>query len=248
MPLASNEPKGRHWENVALPIIGTLTPGTYNNPQITVDEYGRILLASSGAGGSGFGAQDSGTPVIGGPFNTLNFAGSNTNAVLGAPGTLDITVTSAGSVIALDEGVPIVGGPFSSINLVGPDIVGTDAGGGQLDLTVFTGGGARHQFVKEFGGIAATQDIGFPINPLGVVREVTVSIIVPYTAGVTVEVTDGAGNVLLASSSINAQLLGSYTLVTPENTTAIVDPQIRFVVSGAPTAGNAVVEVIYQTA
>lgn len=248
MPLESTEPKGRHWENIALPVIGTLTPGVYTNPQITVDEFGRIVVASSGAGGTGIGAQDSSTPVAGGPFNVLNFAGTNTNAVAGAPGVLDITVTSAGSITALDEGVAVPGGPFTSINLIGPDVVATDAGSGQLDVTVFTGGGARVQFVKAGIGIGASQNIGVPITPTGIIREVAVSILVPYTAGGTLEVRDGAGNVLMAAGLINAQVVGTYIFQTPQNLTAIADPQIVAIVSGAPAAGNAVVDVLYETA
>lgn len=241
MPLASNNPKGRHWENVALPIITTVSPGSYNNPLITVDEFGRVIQISSSSG-TGIAAQASGSTVPGGPFNILNFL--NGTATAGATGVLDITTT--GSVSALEEGVAIAGGPFDSINFIGPDITATDAGGGQLDINVLAGGGSRVQFVRQAIGTSATQNVGLSIDPTSIVREISVSILSPYDSGTTIEIQDGLGNIIMASSFINAEVLGSYILPTPQNFTAISNPQVVAIVGGSPTAGSALVDIIYQ--
>lgn len=246
MPLQSSEPKGLHWERVSLPIISTLTPGTYTVPQITVDEYGRITNAFSGAGAAAIGGQDGGVPVTGGPFNTINFIGSNVTATDGGSGTLDVSVSNAGSIVGLDEGVVIPGGPFTSVNFLGVTVAATDGGGGQLDVTVFPNNPDNVQWVKASAGTVAFQNIGAPIDPTGIVRTVTVTVTGAYDPGTTLEVRDGLGNILMPSALINPLLAGIYSLEIPENLVAIIDPQVQLVVGNAPVTGACVVEVIYQ--
>ncbi len=95
MPLISNTPKGRFWESHSLPVITTLTPGTYTNAQFTVDEYGRITTVSAGSGNT-LDVQDEGAPVFPGSFSTFNFIGPGVAATNGGGGVLDIQIDPGG--------------------------------------------------------------------------------------------------------------------------------------------------------
>lgn len=248
MPLESNEPKGRHWERNALPVVTTLTPGIYNNPQIIVDEYGRIVQALSGGGGAEIGVQNGGVPVAGGPFAVLNFTGGNITAVNAGSGIASISVSSSSTIGILDDGSVVAGGPFSSINFTGSGVMVADAGSGQVEVSIETGTATELvKYVKDLGGVATSQNIGSPIPADSIIRSVSVTVTTAYDAGATLEVQDGNNNVLMASTRINPQLIGTYVFETPGNTDAIDNPQILLIVDGTPPAvGNCVVDVIYE--
>lgn len=237
-------PKKLFWEDVVLTDFG-ITPGTYTNPQITVDEFGRITSVSSTVVGSGIGVEDSGTAIGGGPFTVLNFAGSNVSITNGGSGQADIVVSSTGSISALENGTTVPNGPFTAVNFVGATVSATDGGAGQLDVNVSSATQSMG-FVKAQALTSTPALIANTVPTTAFIREVTVSITTPYDLGTTMFVRDGLANVLLPTPSINPQVVGSYSVVTPENATATGDPEIYLEIAGAPAAGNCIVEVIYQ--
>lgn len=248
MALQSITTKGRHWENVALPVIGSLTPGSYSNATITIDEYGRILAASSAAAAGAIGAQDEGAPVVGGPFGTFNFIGPGVTAIDGGGGVLDVTISS--DLYVLENGVLVLGGPFSIINFIGGGVTAVDAGGGQIDVTITTDAYIPNTVRYVYGGIGevvGNQDIGGPIDPGAVVRSVSLTIVEAFSVGVLIQVEDGIGNVLMSTAQNNPQVLGSYVIEYPANPDSLASPQISAVVTnpGAEPSGNAIVEVMY---
>lgn len=248
MALQSITTKGRHWENVALPVIGSLTPGSYSNATITIDEYGRILTASSAAATGAIDAQDEGVTVVGGPFDTFNFIGPGVTAIDGGGGTLDVSISS--DLYVLENGVLVLGGPFSIINFIGGGVTAVDAGGGQIDVTITTDAYIPNTVRFVFGEVSAVegnQDIGGPLDPGAIVRSVSLNIVNAFNPGALIQVEDGLGNVLMSTTQNNPQVEGSYVIEYPANPDLLASPQISAVVTnpGFEASGNAIVEVMY---
>lgn len=246
MPLQSITPKARYWEKTSLPIISGLVPGNYTLPTITVDEYGRITSASAGAMGAGtIGVESLGTPVNGSPFATLNFASTGVSLNDAGGGVVDITVNTA--INALDEGVSVGIGGFTAINFIGPTITATDGGGGQLNVTSSTPLISNtKRYVKTTAGVAASQTIGTPIDSTGVISRVVITITAAYSIGATLQVEDGAGNILMPQSLIGAQTLGTYVYTLPVSNIPTINTQMMLVVGGSPITGACVVIVEYD--
>jgi hypothetical protein len=247
MPLQGNDPKQRHWENVSLPVIGTVIPGTYSNPLISVDEYGRIISVSAGGGTGSVAVQNSSVTLPTGPFSILNFTGAGVVASPGLGGIVNISVPG-GAFSAQDEGIPIGGGPFGVLNFVGGGVVAAVGSPGVLDVTVSTSSANAVEFRKALVGTGLIQNVGTPVPPASILHAVSVTIITPYSPGAVLEVRDGGGAVLMASALINPQLTGTYTLATPGNNSFFTNPQILLIVSGGPVVGAGVVDIIYQKA
>lgn len=248
MALQSITTKGRHWENVALPVIGSLTPGSYSNATITVDEYGRILTASAAAASGAVAASDEGIPVAGGPFSNFNFIGPGVTAIDGGGGTVDVAISS--DLYVLENGVLVLGGPFSIVNFIGGGVTAIDAGGGQIDVTISSDAYIPNTVRYVSGSISASngaQDIGSPIDPTATVRTVSLNVYDPFGSGVLIQIEDGLGTVLMSSAQNNPEVVGSYVVEYPGNFDVLPSPQISAVLSGVggePT-GSAHVEVIY---
>ncbi len=248
MTLQSTTPKGRYWESVALPVIGTLIPGSYSNATITVDEYGRVLTASSTVALGAIAASNENIPVSGGPFSNFNFIGPGVTAIDGGGGTVDVAISS--DLYVMENGVLVLGGPFSIMNFIGGGVTAVDATGGQIDVTITSDAYIPNtvRFVSgSIGAINGAQDIGSPIDPNATVRTVSLNVYDPFGSGVLIQIEDGIGTVLMSSAQNNAELVGSYVVEYPGNYDVLPSPQISAVISGVggEPSGSAHVEVIY---
>lgn len=249
MPLVSNSPKGKHWERNSLPIISTITPGSYTTADITVDEYGRVVGVNNGTGSSalaGVNARSSGTVIAGGPFNDLNFNGSNISATNAGSGQLDITISAIAGVTAMSNGVLVPNGPFSSMNFIGTTVSATDGGSGQLNVTVNAAVQNYVGYVTDGITTVASQTIGSPIPAAAMVIKVVVTIDVAYSVGATIEIKDGAGTVMMPSNMINPQVTGTYIYELPVTALPEANQQMYAIIGGSPSSGNGLVNIYYN--
>lgn len=249
MPLESNTRKGRYWEQTSLPVIGSLTPGSYNNPVLTVDEYGRITsISSSPISGQIHGLND-GSPVPNGPFGIINFIGPGVSAYDGGGGTIDVLIPGGGSGIAVEEeGTLVIGGPHMILNFEGTNVTASNDGLGRVNVVVSDQPNSV-RFRTATINTAAINSVGSPIGETEIVRRVTVTVTTAYDPGTTILVRDGLGTVYMPTTGNNPQLVGSYEYEIPANTTAVGvgGEQLYADVGGGPTTGEAIVEVRYHT-
>jgi hypothetical protein len=157
--------------NIELPtVVDNLTPVKATTVNILRDAiiaieaelgvkpsetYGTVLArldAITAALGSIDAVQQSGTPLGGGPFNTLNFSGTGVSVSNGPAGTAHITITGIGTIAVVEQsGVPLSGAPFNTLNFSGSGVSVSNGPAGVADIVITGGGGGG-----TFGGDLAT--------------------------------------------------------------------------------------------
>lgn len=247
MPLISNTNKGKFWERISLPVVGSITPGAYTNPSMSVDEYGRIISISSNPLTASMVMYDEGFIVSGSPFNSINFVGSGVVASNGGSGVLTVTISGGTPGVSVESNSsPVTGGPHSTLNFVGPFVVTTDSGSGRAQISVNNPTNIQRYRTATIG-TSANNNLGASIESTGIVRRIVVAVTTAYSGGATIQVENGTGGVLMAAAYCNPQLIGSYEVELPQQTTGIGvgNEQIKVIIGGSPSLGAAVVTVNY---
>lgn len=249
MPLESLGGKSRFWESVTNPVIGSLAAGVYVNPTLEVDEFGRITSISANAIPGTVQGLDEGISVPNGPFGIINFTGGGVTASDAGNGQINVFIPGGGTGIAIqEEGGLVSGGPHTIINYIGENITATNDGFGRVNVTV-TDPDHIVRYRTHTIGISASNNIGDPIEAIGIVRTLIVTITSAYDPGTTIEIQDGLGTVLMPVSGNNPQLVGTYEFSLSSNVSAVGagGEQLVAFVGNSPIAGAAVIEVIYHT-
>lgn len=247
MPLLGATPKNKFWERISLPVVGSITPGPYTNPTMTVDEFGRVTAISSNPLTASMNMFDEGGIIAGGPFSRINFVGAGVNAINGGSGQLQVSISGGSPGITVEKNAaPVLNGPHTILNFQGPIVSLNDQGGGRVLITM-SEPAFNIKYRMATAGILASTNLSDPIESNATVRRITVTVTTPYSVSGTIRIQDGAGVTLMASSLINAQLAGTYEIETPGVTAqlGVGHEQLAIVVGGAPAAGACVATVWY---
>ncbi len=247
MALLGLTPKNRFWERISLPVVGSLTPGPYTNPSMTVDEFGRVTTISSNPLTASMNMFDEGGIVGGGPFSRINFAGAGVIATNGGGGQLLVTISGGSAGIGIEKNaVAVPGGPHTILNFQSTIVTLTDQGGGRVLITV-SEPATNVKYRMASVALFATTNIGAPLESNATIRRITVSINTAYSPGAAIRIEDGGGNIVMASDKINPQLTGVYEVELANLSTqvGVGNEQFTAVVTGAPVAGVAVVTIWY---
>ncbi len=209
--------KDAFWKNIALQPSG-VAAGTYNIPQLTIDENGIITAAS------------------GGTVSTIPSVSTTAQLpTLIAPSNGDLAVV-------LDDGF---GNEELYVwNSANPDL-GSPLNRWKRIATTASQS-TRKDYRQAVLDFSSMQNIGTVIPDGGVIKRVAVTITTPYTIGATVEVQNGVSFVLMPFSSINPQLAGTYIEDLSGNVDTMLtigSGQIMTIVGGVPAAGAGVVYV-----
>ena len=228
MPLPGPTEKKKHWQNIVLtPLV---TPGTYNNACVTVNQYGLVTGISS--------------------CPTAAFI------VVDVPANLPNTGTNGDLAVVLDDSSG--GDPDSPEAMYVWDA--DAAGGKPFPAPYYnwrriaSTADLNNRIDYRQGGIATAmnQSIGAPLvlanNP--VVKEVSVTIINPYDPGTRIQVRDTGATVYMDSGlgppytgDLDPMVPGTYTLDASGNQTVMATAQLEVLITGAPVAGTGYVFV-----
>jgi hypothetical protein len=180
--------------NIAINLanVANLTPGTYTNPNVVVDGYGRITTIANGVSvgvtsvsvsANGSGLSISGSPITGA-------SGNNTGA-----GTIQITNTGVTSLIA-GTGIVLSGNT------------------GAVTISSTGGGGGGTGTVTSVGVASNTLTVtGSPVVSAG-----TINVEIPSTLGVNVLNANTVNSPTVNSNTINITANNVQTLISTQYT------------------------------
>lgn len=209
--------KKLYWQDVVYEQSG-VTPGTYDRPSFTVNQYGFITDVS----------------------------GSSTPIVITIPTILDLpgipSPTTGDQALVLDDGS---GGQdlyvYNALNSdLGPPL-------GKWRLLASTAlGTPPTNYINEVVALDASTNLGAPTSLDAKLKRIDVSITFPYTPGTTMSIKEQSGLTWMPSTSINPELVGTYSLEIPENDFKISNTgQMQAVIGGAPVVGASLVYISY---
>ena len=131
----------------------------------------------------------------------------------------------------------------------------TDNGNGYPALYVFNGtiftqigNDPRNsiRYVQQLLGFTTNQNIGAPVHSNAIIKKVGLRIITPYTAGTSIDIRDGANVVYMAIDQNDPLTVGTYFVESISQTqVGPTNSQLKAVVSGGPSVGQALVTVEY---
>ena len=210
--------KKQHWQDVVFEPSGVV-PGTYDRPQFTVNQYGFITDATSSVTPS-----QTVVPTI----NDLPGIPSP------ATGDLAVVLNTGGSeeeeLYIWNNANTDLGAPYVKWRLLATTELATPP----------------VNFRNEIVGIAPATALGPVTSPDAIVKAVHVTITVPYTFGTTMRIVEDGGPTLMPTSSINTQLIGTYTEELSDNNTKLNNTgQLRSDLFGGPLVGQSLVYVEY---
>jgi len=209
--------KDDFWKTVSLDPTGVVA-GTYNIPQLTISEDGRITSASGGSVST---------------VSTVSTIADLPSVVAPSNGDLAAVMDDGSGNEQLyiwNDANSDLGNPLLRWRLVGST---------ETSVT-------RKDYRQSIIDITAVQDIDSVIPDTGIIKRVTVEITTPYSGGATMEIQDAGSFVYMPFSSINPQLAGTYIEDLSGNVNTIAtngSGQIRAIVGGAPGVGDGVVYV-----
>lgn len=217
MPLPGPTDKKKHWQSIVLtPLV---TPGTYNNACITVNEYGLVTGISS--------------------CPTATFI------VVDIPANLPNSGTDGDLAIVLDDSAG--GDPSNPEALyVWEDDGVAKPYFNWRRLASTADAVQRLDYRAVQHGIGAFSNIGSVVETTSIVKSVNVEIITPYDPGTRLYVEDSGPTVYMDSllGDVNPQLAGTYTVDLPGNYTVVGGTQLTVRTTGGPAAGQCYAYVV----
>ena len=205
------------WRTVSFDPTGVVA-GTYNIPQLTIAEDGRITSASGGTVST---------------VSTVSTIADLPSVVAPSNGDLAAVMDDGAGNEQLyiwNDANADLGNPLLKWRLIG------------TTLSMVT----RKDYRQSTIDITALQDIDSVIPNTGVIKRISVEITTPYSVGATIEIQDAGAFVYMPFSSINPQLAGTYVEDLSGNIDSMGtngSDQVRAIVGGAPAAGDGVVYV-----